>query len=101
MHERNHEEEEEGRIQINERTYSSDPGDCISVVLVNATSLNIRNNSRRAVDVFDGPVCDSGAPLATVGPHDDAFGVTPTGTLASFSVIDQRRGRDNNRDNKW
>ncbi|MFE2103817.1 hypothetical protein ACFW9W_43835, partial [Streptomyces sp. NPDC059468] len=96
---RGHEEEEEGRIQINERTYSSHPGDCITVVLLDATSLNIRNDSRRAIDVFDGPVCDSGAPLATVGPHDDAFGVTPTRKLASFWVIDERRrDRDHDRD---
>src|SRR3954447_18469532 len=78
---RDHEDrdhEEEGRIQINERSYSSHPGDCITVLLLDAaTSLNIRNDSRKTVEVFSGAVCDNGAPIATVGPHSSSFGVTP------------------------
>ncbi|MGW2212030.1 hypothetical protein [Streptomyces sp. NPDC001781] len=90
-------DEDEGRIQINERSYSSRPGDCITVVSgLGAKSLNIRNESRKAVEVFRGAVCDSGAPVATVGPHSSSYGVRPgcaegididEGVVASFRVI--------------
>ncbi|MGQ4415525.1 hypothetical protein ACN6LA_007954, partial [Streptomyces sp. SAS_269] len=54
-----HRGEDEGRIQINERSYSTRPGDCITVVSgLGAKSLNIRNESRKAVEVFRGAVCD-------------------------------------------
>ncbi|RMB83508.1 hypothetical protein CTZ28_23970 [Streptomyces shenzhenensis] len=88
---------EEGRIHINERTYSSHPDGCITVVSgLGAESLNIRNDSRRTVEVFRGAVCDNGAPIATVGPHSSSNGVKPhhtegvhvkKGVLASFRVI--------------
>ncbi|MEU1304470.1 hypothetical protein, partial [Streptomyces shenzhenensis] len=61
---------DEGRIHINERTYSSHPDGCITVVSgLGAKTLNIRNDSRKTVEVFRGAVCDNGAPIATVGPH--------------------------------
>ncbi|MFD6327833.1 hypothetical protein ACFWOL_34630, partial [Streptomyces sp. NPDC058442] len=45
----------EGRIHINERSYSAAPGDCITVVSgLGSRSLNIRNDSRRTVEVFRG-----------------------------------------------
>src|SRR3954447_17269137 len=95
---RDHEDrdhEEEGRIQINERSYSSHPGDCITVLLLppTTTSVNIRNDSRKTVEVFNGPVCDNGAPIATVEPHSSSFGVVPTLGVASFRVV--REDRDN------
>ncbi|MEV7957089.1 hypothetical protein, partial [Streptomyces sp. NPDC088141] len=67
---RGHEEERfEGRIHINERTYSDERGGCITVVSgLGSKSLNIRNDSRRTVEVFRGATCDNGAPIATVGP---------------------------------
>ncbi|MFB8175633.1 hypothetical protein ACFC8N_06090 [Streptomyces sp. NPDC055966] len=87
----------EGRIQVNERSYSSDPGDCVTVVSgLGAKTLNIRNESHRTVEVFRGAVCDNGAPIATVGPHSDSYGVEagPTdgiyidnGVVASFRVV--------------
>ncbi|WGD38752.1 hypothetical protein [Streptomyces cathayae] len=40
-------------------------------------SLNIRNDSRRTVEVFRGATCDNGAPIATVGPHSSSNGVHP------------------------
>ncbi|MGW2209738.1 hypothetical protein [Streptomyces sp. NPDC001781] len=86
-----------GRIQINERSYSTHPGDCITVVSgLGAKSLNIRNESRKAVEVFRGAVCDNGAPVATVGPHSSSYGVHPgcvegididKGVVASFRVV--------------
>ncbi|MFF9391866.1 hypothetical protein [Streptomyces griseoluteus] len=86
-----------GRIQINERSYSTHPGDCITVVSgLGAKTLNIRNESRKAVEVFRGAVCDNGAPIATVGPHSSSYGVKPgwtkgididNGVVASFRVV--------------
>ncbi|MFF9373486.1 hypothetical protein ACF1BB_02915 [Streptomyces griseoluteus] len=86
-----------GHIQINERSYSTHPGDCITVVSgLGAKSLNIRNDSRKAVEVFRGAVCDNGAPIATVGPHSSSYGVKPgcvegldvdKGVVASFRVV--------------
>ncbi|MER6066146.1 hypothetical protein [Streptomyces sp. NPDC001792] len=86
-----------GRIEINERSYSAHPGDCITVVSgLGARTLNIRNDTRKTVEVFRGAVCDNGAPIATVGPHSSADGVRPCpthgvhvrdGVLASFRVV--------------
>ncbi|MBX7551320.1 hypothetical protein [Streptomyces sp. NPDC004232] len=90
-------EHREGRIMINERSYSAHPGDCITVVSgLGAKTLNIRNDSHKTVEVFRGAVCDNGAPIATVGPHSDSFGVracppegvrVKDGVLASFRVV--------------
>ncbi|MGW1135378.1 hypothetical protein, partial [Streptomyces griseoluteus] len=86
-----------GRIEINERSYSTHPGDCITVVSgLGAKTLNIRNESRKGVEVFRGAVCDNGAPIATVGPHSSSYGVKPgcvkgldidRGVVASFRVV--------------
>lgn len=96
-HRRHHRHHEEGRIQINERSYSAHPGDCITVISgLGARSLNIRNDSRKTVEVFRGAVCDNGAPIATVGPHSSADGVNPRhtegvrvkeGVVGSFRVV--------------
>ncbi|MFJ1668017.1 hypothetical protein ACIOK4_16825 [Streptomyces bottropensis] len=84
---------EEGRIYINERSYSADPGSCIVVVNVsngffpgaannfngngfNSNSFNIRNESDRTVEFYNGVTCDNGAPVATVGPRSSSNSVT-------------------------
>ncbi|MFF9364545.1 hypothetical protein [Streptomyces griseoluteus] len=87
----------EGRIEVNERSYSAHSGDCITVVSgLGAKSLNIRNESRKAVELFRGAVCDNGAPIATVGPHSSSYGVHPgrvkgihidDGVVGSFRVV--------------
>ncbi|MER6982655.1 hypothetical protein [Streptomyces carpinensis] len=89
---------EEGWIHINERSYSAHPGGCITVVSgLGSTSLNVRNDSRRTVEVFRGVTCDNGAPVATVGPRSSANGITPgttravvvkDGVVGSFRVVD-------------
>ncbi|MEU6511099.1 hypothetical protein [Streptomyces sp. NPDC046942] len=89
--------EEEGRIEINERSYSPHPGDCITVVSgLGAKTLNIRNDSHKSIEIFRGAVCDNGAPIATVGPHSSSFGVHPghaddidieDGVIASFRAV--------------
>ncbi|WBO69737.1 hypothetical protein [Streptomyces camelliae] len=93
---------EEGRIEVNERSYSAHPGDCITVVSgLGAKTLNIRNESHKRVEVFRGAVCDNGAPIATVGPHSSSFGVddlhtkavhVKEGVVASFRVVCDERG---------
>ncbi|WP_406499118.1 hypothetical protein OG936_30735 [Streptomyces sp. NBC_00846] len=102
----------EGRIHINERTYSAQPGGCMVVVSgLGAKSLNIRNDSRRTVEVFRGATCDNGAPIATVGPWSSSDGVFPgrvkggvfvkNGVVGSFRVIhrfDEDRDRDDRGD---
>ncbi|MEU6550476.1 hypothetical protein ABZ915_09335 [Streptomyces sp. NPDC046915] len=92
-----HHGREEGRIEINERSYHANPGDCITVISgLGAKSLNVRNDTRKTVEVFRGAVCDNGAPIATVGPHSSSDGVRPgwvdgididKGVVASFRVI--------------
>ncbi|MET9658123.1 hypothetical protein [Streptomyces sp. NPDC006510] len=97
----------EGRIHINERTYSDERGGCVTVVSgLGSKSLNIRNDSRRTVEVFRGATCDNGAPIATVGPHSSSDGVHPghvhggvwvkNGVVGSFRVIEHHydEGRD-------
>jgi hypothetical protein len=92
----------EGRVQINERSYSAHPGDCITVVSgLGARTLNIRNDTHRVVEVFRGAVCDNGAPVAVVGPFSQSDGVrvhcTPgvhvrNGVIGSFRVVGGRHG---------
>ncbi|WP_155058728.1 hypothetical protein [Streptomyces blattellae] len=77
-----------GEIQINERTYSADPGACITVVPGVATTFNVTNNTHRTIQFFNGSVCDLGAPLATVGPGSTSFGVDTVTTNGSFRVVD-------------
>jgi hypothetical protein len=96
--------EREGRILVNERSYSSFPGDCITVVSgLGAKTLNIRNDSHKTVEVFRGAVCDNGAPIATVGPHSSSYGIHPcdtddievkNGVVASFRVVRDHEGRE-------
>ncbi|SCF56389.1 hypothetical protein [Streptomyces sp. Ncost-T10-10d] len=100
---RGHREHFRGRIQINERTYTAEGGGCITVVSgLGSKTLNIRNESRRTVEVFRGATCDNGAPLATVGPWSSSDGVHPgrvkggvkvhNGVVGSFRVIERFHG---------
>ncbi|MEU8972119.1 hypothetical protein AB0D11_23070 [Streptomyces monashensis] len=107
--------EEEGRILINERSYSARPGDCITVVSgLGAKTLNVRNDSHKRVEVFRGAVCDNGAPIATVGAWSTSFGVddlhvkggvhVKDGIVASFRVDcdhDGGRGGRGGDDGGW
>lgn len=92
---------ETGSIHFNERTFSADPGGCVTVVSgLGSTSFNVRNDSDKTVEVFTGVTCDNGAPIATVGPHSSASGVmpglvpggvtVPGGVVGSFRVVDNR-----------
>ncbi|MFF9348767.1 hypothetical protein [Streptomyces sp. NPDC014734] len=107
-HDRGGRDHYEGRIHINERTYSDERGGCITVVSgLGSKSLNIRNESRRSVEVFRGATCDNGAPIATVGPHSSSDGVFPghvrggvhvhDGVVGSFRVIEHHGDRGGDR----
>ncbi|WP_159672996.1 hypothetical protein [Streptomyces mexicanus] len=99
---------EEGWIHVNERSYSAHPTGCVTVISgLGSTSFNIRNDSRKTVEVFRGATCDNGAPIATVGPHSTSNGVNPgktdavkvrDGVLASFRIVHDRDHDD--RDDK-
>ncbi|SOD75842.1 hypothetical protein SAMN06272781_3660 [Streptomyces sp. 1222.2] len=86
---------EEGRIYINERSYSADPGSCIAVVNVNSlivpplnsTSFNIRNESDRTVEFYNGVTCDNGAPVATVGPRSSSHSVAGQQQLQNLAIV--------------
>ncbi|MEU0837010.1 hypothetical protein [Streptomyces sp. NPDC005969] len=90
----------EGRIFINERSYSARGEDgCITVVSgLGAKSFNVRNDSRRTVEFFQGATCDNGSPVATVGPWSTSNGVftrkhirggvkVRNGVVGSFRVV--------------
>ncbi|MEU9476652.1 hypothetical protein [Streptomyces sp. NPDC048191] len=49
-----------------------------------AKSFNVRNESRRTVEIFRGANCDGGPPVATVGPRSETFGVVAHGHGGEF-----------------
>ncbi|MFD1657769.1 hypothetical protein ACFSL4_05920 [Streptomyces caeni] len=88
-----------GRIHINERTYSAHAGGCITVVSgLGSKSLNVRNDSWKTVEVFNGATCDNGSPVATIGPYSSSNGLYPRhvrgglrvrdGVVGSFRVVE-------------
>jgi hypothetical protein len=66
-------------------------------------SFNVRNDSRKTVEVFRGATCDNGSPVATVGPWSTSNGVftrfvrggvfVRNGVVGSFRVVDNYRDR--------
>ncbi|MFG2716122.1 hypothetical protein ACGFX2_37165 [Streptomyces goshikiensis] len=87
-------ERDDNLIQVNERTYSAQPGSCVAVVnvfnpVLGATTFNIRNGSRKTVEFFSGITCDTGAPAATVGPRstNNAIPGLATGPVAGLPGI--------------
>ncbi|MEU1529714.1 hypothetical protein [Streptomyces fagopyri] len=93
----------EGRIDFNERSYSAQSWGCITVVSgLGSRSFNVRNDSRRTVEVFRGATCDNGSPVATVGPWSTTNGVVShyvhggvkvrDGVVGSFRVVRDRHG---------
>ncbi|MET8952248.1 hypothetical protein ACWEO4_14720 [Streptomyces sp. NPDC004393] len=107
--EENEEEQEhhkgEGKIFVNEREYSPHEASCITVVSgLGANSLNVRNDSKKTVEVFRGATCDNGAPIATVGPHSSSNGLFPGrvrggvkvkhGVVGSIRIVHRNKGFD-------
>jgi hypothetical protein len=103
-----------GKVRINEREYPAIPDGCVTIVSgLGSKSLNIRNDSRKTVEVFSGATCDNGAPIAVVGPWSQSDGVHPRhvrggvkvkhGVVGSFRVIrhhheDHEKGDRGDRD---
>ncbi|MFJ4982078.1 hypothetical protein ACIP6X_43500 [Streptomyces coeruleorubidus] len=95
-HDRN---DDDGRIHVNERTYSAEPGVCTAVISSPASSFNVRNESDKTVEFFNGITCDAGAPIATIGPRGSSSAipgtmvfdgaVVPFALVGSFRVIDK------------
>ncbi|MFF1835552.1 hypothetical protein ACFVXE_15290 [Streptomyces sp. NPDC058231] len=94
----------EGRIYINERSYSARTDGCITVVSgLGSRTFNVRNDSRRSVEVFRGATCDNGSPVATIGPWSTSNSVfartvrggvfVRNGVVGSFRVIENRHGQ--------
>ena len=92
----------EGRIDFNERSYSSHSWGCITVVSgLGSRSFNVRNDSHKTVEVYSGATCDNGSPVATVGPWSTSNGVMPRwvrggvkvrdGVVGSFRVVEDHR----------
>jgi hypothetical protein len=95
----------EGRIHFNERTYSAHTDGCITVVSgLGSRSFNVRNDSRKTVEVFSGVTCDDGSPVATVGPWSTSNGVftrfvrggvwVKHGVVGSFRVVRDHYDRE-------
>ncbi len=90
----------DGRIHVNERTYSAESGVCTAVISSPATSFNVRNDSDRTVEFFSGITCDTGAPIATIGPRNSSSAipgttvfdgaVVPFALVGSFRAVDKR-----------
>ncbi|MFF4210434.1 hypothetical protein ACFYZE_13980 [Streptomyces sp. NPDC001796] len=113
-HERGYHHEYYGKVRINEREYPAIPDGCVTIVSgLGSKSLNIRNDSRKTVEVFSGATCDNGAPIAVVGPWSQSDGVHPRhvkggvkvkhGVVGSFRVIrhhheDHEKGDRGDRD---
>ncbi|MGV9247316.1 hypothetical protein [Streptomyces sp. NPDC003710] len=93
-----HKKNYEKKIYVNEREYNAHDQGCIVIISgLGANSINVRNDSKRTVEVFNGATCDNGAPIATVGPHSSSNGLVPrrvrggvkvrNGVVASFRVV--------------
>jgi hypothetical protein len=88
----------DGRIHVNERTYSAEPGVCTAVISSPASTFNVRNESDRTVEFFRGITCDEGAPIATIGPRGSSSGIAGTTVLnpalAPFALVGSFRAID-------
>jgi hypothetical protein len=91
--------DEHGRILVNERTYSAEPGVCTAVISSPATTFNVRNESDRTVEFFSGITCDTGAAIATIGPRNSSSAIAGTtvfdGAVVPFALVGSFRAIDN------
>ncbi|MCF1593306.1 hypothetical protein [Streptomyces muensis] len=91
-------DDDRGRVFVNERTYSVDGGECIAVISSPATSFNVRNESDKRVEFFTGITCDNGPAIATVGRGDSSSGIPGTvvfdGNVVPFALVGSFRAVD-------
>ncbi|GGY28510.1 hypothetical protein [Streptomyces djakartensis] len=90
-HNDNGHDNDNGQVHVNERTYSADPGRCTAVISSPATTFNVRNESNRTIEFFNGITCDNGAAVSTVGPHSSSNAIPGTivldGTTVPFALV--------------
>ncbi|MET9762285.1 hypothetical protein ABZ016_25075 [Streptomyces sp. NPDC006372] len=90
---------DDGRVFVNERTYSADPGVCTAVISSPATSFNVRNESDKTIEFFTGITCDNGAAIATIGPRNSSSVIPGTtvfdGAVVPFALVGSFRAVDN------
>ncbi|MGX1564680.1 hypothetical protein [Streptomyces sp. NPDC055506] len=88
----------DGRIYVNERTFSAEPGVCTAVISSPATSFNVRNESNRTVEFFIGITCDNGSAIATIGPRNSSSAIPGTtvfdGEVVPFALVGSFRAID-------
>ncbi len=92
---------DDGRIYVNERTYSAESGVCTAVISSPAVTFNVRNESDRTVEFFTGITCDNGAAIATIGPGNSSSAISGTpvfdGTVVPFALVGSFRAVDNDK----
>ncbi|MFJ8636297.1 hypothetical protein [Streptomyces sp. NPDC093568] len=92
--------DDRGRVFVNERTYSPGEGECIAVISSPATTFNVRNETDRRVEFFNGITCDNGAAIATIGPGNSSSAIpgtvvmdgatVPMALVGSFRAVDRK-----------
>ncbi|KUO04134.1 hypothetical protein [Streptomyces caeruleatus] len=91
-------DDDRGRVYVNERTYSVEGGECIAVISSPATSFNVRNETDRRIEFFTGITCDNGAAIATIGRGDSSNAIPGTvvfdGTVVPFALVGSFRAVD-------
>ncbi|MFC9126467.1 hypothetical protein ACFT4A_06435 [Streptomyces sp. NPDC057099] len=93
-----HGNDDHGRVHVNERMYSAEPGVCTAVISSPATSFNVRNESDRTVEFFIGITCDNGSAIATIGPRNSSSAIPGTtvfdGAVVPFALVGSFRAVD-------
>ncbi|MEJ8672699.1 hypothetical protein WKI71_43275 [Streptomyces sp. MS1.AVA.1] len=91
-------DDDRGRVYVNERTYSVEGGECIAVISSPATSFNVRNESDKRIEFFTGITCDNGAAIATIGRGDSSSAIPGTvvfdGSVVPFALVGSFRAVD-------
>lgn len=90
--------DDRGRIYVNERTFSAEPGVCTAVISSPAVTFNVRNESDKTVEFFTGITCDNGAAIATIGPRNSSSAIAGTpvfdGLVVPFALVGSFRAID-------
>lgn len=90
--------DDDGRIYVNERTFSAESGVCTAVISSPAVTFNVRNESDRTVEFFTGITCDNGAAIATIGPGNSSSAIAGTavfdGLVVPFALVGSFRAID-------
>ncbi|MFC5220440.1 hypothetical protein [Streptomyces coerulescens] len=93
--------DDRGRVFVNERTFSVEPGVCTAVISSPATSFNVLNESDRTIEFFNGITCDNGSAISRIGPGNSNSSIPGTtvldGATVPFALVGSFRAIDNKR----